>query len=791
MMADSAFDISDLPAPPKSASVDISDLPSPAAVQPSAPSRRPASISGAMRRMQEPGFVPPQTEQTYPPLSQQYLDLAKATGAQIGGMATGAGELVPGEFGRKAAAGSRQLESIVAEAERRSPGTKTASMLASMAVPFGLGGKFISSAATPLQAIGRAGAVGAGYGAISPTGEEEYLGRAKEKALPVALGTVLGATPVAVSAARKGGELVRAAREPVGAAEQLRTSATTRASEEVARQQELARIAAGKEAELSQRLREQPIKAAERAAAREQVDVSRAPEVSTREQVVADLRDRRRALERDFQQAGLTRQQAEAEIAIRESEKVAAEQSVQQLNQRLLSLPRADKETFGDALRKSIDDYVKKYNNIRQEQSGFNAMIRNAGTQNIVPAEQMHRYVQGLIDQTANPTTRRALENIKGSLEVNGFTNRKVNGSTKSIPNNLTVKQAHDVKQYLDSIINAKSITLEGLGGVALDKNILKLVKDIKREVINTTGDVYKPYKDSLTAYAKLSRPLDVIERNAKVRKLTALDPISTESKAANSEIVGAILGEANKGNKVFATLLKEFPELKDSARMYFTKQLFGKDVAPSLPEFRTFLATNEAKLKQAGLYDEFKDLRSAREAAERAVADAKGLVSNASDKAASAKEIEAALKQEVGKAERLVSKAVSRVPTAEDIAARFARTPEQTSAQVQSKLKSMLAGTTKQREAAQEVARRNQNLLVELNNPTRPVKETVSEIGKFYKDLAKDNFITPQQYEKLYDDVKKVEKAYGESSDARKELLKIFVKLGLGTVGGSLVGVL
>jgi len=770
--------------PTKKDSADpFADIPVSSAAQPTSPSRRPASISGAMRRMQEPGFVPPQTEQTYPPLSQQYLDLAKATGAQIGGMATGAGELVPGEFGRKAAAGSRQLERIVAEAERRSPGTKTASMLASMAVPFGLGGKFISSAATPLQAIGRAGAVGAGYGAISPTGEEEYLGRAKEKALPVALGTVLGATPAAVSAARKGGELVRAAREPVGAAEQLRTSATTRASEEVARQQEIARIAAGKEAELSQRLREQPIKAAERAAAREQVDVSRAPEVSTREQVVADLRDRRRALERDFQQAGLTRQQAEAEIAIRESEKVAAEQSVQQLNQRLLSLPRADKETFGDALRKSIDDYVKKYNNIRQEQSGFNAMIRNSGTQNIVPAEQMHRYVQGLIDQTANPTTRRALENIKGSLEVNGF--------TEGIPNNLTVKQAHDVKQYLDSIINAKSITLEGLGGVALDKNILKLVKDIKREVINTTGDVYKPYKDSLTAYAKLSRPLDVIERNAKVRKLTALDPISTESKATNSEIVGAILGEANKGNKVFATLLKEFPELKDSARMYFTKQLFGKDVAPSLSEFRTFLATNEAKLKQAGLYDEFKDLRSAREAAERAVADAKGLVSNASDKAASAKEIEAALKQEVGKAERLVSKAVSRVPTAEDIAARFARTPEQTSAQVQSKLKSMLAGTTKQREAAQEVSRRNQNLLVELNNPTRPVKETVSEIGKFYKDLAKDNFITPQQYEKLYDDVKRVEKAYGESSDARKELLKIFVKLGLGTVGGSLVGVL
>jgi hypothetical protein len=293
------------------------------------------------------------------------------------------------------------------------------------------------------------------------------------------------------------------------------------------------------------------------------------------------------------------------------------------------------------------------------------------------------------------------------------------------------------------------------------------------------------------TNHAKLSRPLDVIERNAKVRKLTALDPISTESKATDSEIVGAILGEANKGNRVFSTLLKEFPELKDSARMYFTKQLFGKDVAPSLSEFRTFLATNEAKLKQAGLYDEFKDLRSARETAERAVADAKGLVTDASNKATSAKEIEAALKQEVGRAERLVTKAVSRVPSAEDIAARFAKTPEQTPAQVQKKLQSMLSGTTKQREAAEEIARRNDLLIRKLNNPTRPIKETVKEIGKFYDDLAKDNFITPQQYEKLYDDVKQVEKAYGESADARKELLKAFAKLGLGAVGGSLIGVL
>jgi hypothetical protein len=761
----------------------FADIPVSSSSQSAAPSRRPASISSAMRRMQEPEFVPPKTEQTYPPLTQQYIDLAKATGAQIGGMATGAGELVPGTFGTRSAEASKQLENIIAEAERRSPGAKNLSTVLSMGVPLGAGGKFISGGKNILETIGRAGVVGGGYGAITPTGEEQYFGRIKEKALPVALGTVLGATPTAFAISKRGKELLTKAKEPRAEAEQLRGSASNRSQEEIARQETFAEQARQKEIELSKNLKQQPIKSAERETSRQKIDIEKVPEIETREKIVSDLRDRRRALERDFQQAGMTRQQAEVESSLRESQKISAEQAVQQLNQRLLSLPRADKETFGAALRKTIDDYVKKYNNIRQDQSGFNAMIRNAGTQNIVPSEQMHKYVQGLIEQTANPVTRRALENIKGSLEINGF--------TEKIPNNLTVKQAHDVKQYLDSIINSKSITLEGMGGVALDKNILKMVKDIKREIINTTGSVYKPYKEALTTYAKLSRPLDIIERNAKVRKLTSLDSVSTESKVSNSEIVGAILGEANKGNKIFSTLLKEFPELKDSARMYFTKQLFGKDVAPSLSEFRTFLSNNEAKLKQSGLYNEFKDLKSARESAEISVADAKGLISNASDKTTSAKEIEVALKEQVEKTKRLVSKAVSRIPTAEDIAKQFAKTPEKAPREVQAKLKSMISGTTKQKESAKEIVRRNQNLLVELNNPTRPIKETVSEIGKFYKKLADDGLVTPQQYEKLYDDVKKVEKAYGETNDARKELVKIFVKLGLGTVGGSIIGIL
>jgi hypothetical protein len=265
--------------PTKKDSADpFADIPVSSAAQPSAPLRRPASISGAMRRMQEPGFVPPKTEQAYPPLSQQYIDLAKATGAQIAGMATGAGELVPGEFGRQSAAGSRQLENIITEAERRSPGAKTASMVASMAVPLGLGGKFISSATTPLKAMGRAGLVGAGYGAVSPTGEEEYLGRAKSKALPVALGTVLGATPATASVAGKALDIAKTAtgKRAKSLAETLKTELGGK-TEDVIRAAQAAQIEPGKKLEAVGKAQQQlgsrePIAAARQSARENNVD---------------------------------------------------------------------------------------------------------------------------------------------------------------------------------------------------------------------------------------------------------------------------------------------------------------------------------------------------------------------------------------------------------------------------------------------------------------------------------------------------------------------------------------
>jgi len=68
-------DISDLPVPPKKASVDISDLPSPDKKEEKP--RMPSSIRGAMRRMQEPGFVPPAKQEipSWKEIGKQYGEI--------------------------------------------------------------------------------------------------------------------------------------------------------------------------------------------------------------------------------------------------------------------------------------------------------------------------------------------------------------------------------------------------------------------------------------------------------------------------------------------------------------------------------------------------------------------------------------------------------------------------------------------------------------------------------------------------------------------------------------------
>jgi hypothetical protein len=155
---------------------------------------------------------------------------------------------------------------------------------------------------------------------------------------------------------------------------------------------------------------------------------------------------------------------------------------------------------------------------------------------------------------------------------------------------------------------------------------------------------------------------LDIVERNGALSKIIEKDPISLDYKMAEAAVTGQIISKANAGNKVFQRLLEKNEGLKDSARLYFTKELFGKEAAPTEAVMRTFLKNNERPLKQLGLFDEFRDLRVAKTTAQQAVNEAKEVEKVVATQAKGAKEIAKESEQEAKRLTDLSKKASTRL---------------------------------------------------------------------------------------------------------------------------------
>ena len=177
-----AIDISDLPVPQKE---DISNLP-----VPKSSGRMPRSVSAGMRRMQAPAYQAPAAEPipTMGQLYQQYADVGRATGAELGQLATGFGELLPGSMGEASARGSQYLKGMAEQAAARTPGAGQISKALSLSVPIPGISKYLSGAKTLGQLARRGAGTGAAIGATAPTGSPEL----KEKIIPMGAGAALG-----------------------------------------------------------------------------------------------------------------------------------------------------------------------------------------------------------------------------------------------------------------------------------------------------------------------------------------------------------------------------------------------------------------------------------------------------------------------------------------------------------------------------------------------------------------------------------------------------------------------
>jgi hypothetical protein len=125
-------------------------------------------------------------------------------------------------------------------------------------------------------------------------------------------------------------------------------------------------------------------------------------------------------------------------------------------------------------------------------------------------------------------------------------------------------------------------------------------------------------YKEALGKFATLSRPLDIMERQGALKRVLDVDPLSTAERLTEAQVVGEIINKSRAGNQTFSRLLESSPQLKESGRLYFTQNLFAKGDVPTEASLKTWLVNNERPLRQLGLYDEFKNIRVAKETAQR-----------------------------------------------------------------------------------------------------------------------------------------------------------------------------
>lgn len=152
--------------------------------------KMPRSVSAGMRRMQAPGYQAPAQEQipTMGQLGQQYEDVAKATGAELGQLATGAGELLPGAAGEASARGTQYLKGVAEQAAQRTPGAGQISKALSLAAPIPGISRYLSGAKSLAQLARRGAGTGAAIGATAPTGSADI----ERKVVPIAVGAALG-----------------------------------------------------------------------------------------------------------------------------------------------------------------------------------------------------------------------------------------------------------------------------------------------------------------------------------------------------------------------------------------------------------------------------------------------------------------------------------------------------------------------------------------------------------------------------------------------------------------------
>ena len=581
----------------------------------------------------------------------------------------------------------------------------------------------------------------------------------------------------------------RLAQESTVAAEQERIAGLETAEREVMQssQEQLRRIGSAQE-----QIANREAVAAERAARRAGLPPEAMGDV--RAAALARTRDRVQSELTKAKEAGFSEAEAASHLADTEGRVARADQTVQAIEQRIMSGERMAPEQFGSMLQDAARTLLETGLAVREKLSGFGSAIRSAGEGLIVPTKSISGRIDQIIKNVRDPAIIKPLEEIKNQLS---------NGEGKKKILSLSIEQADSLRKMLNRVITTKQIQYaNGTAGDAAAA--IHHVSELKDLLVSAAGNAHKPYKAALEKFRELSRPLDIVQRKGALRKVVDVDQLSQDLLRGSAEIAGAVIRRAKEGHPVFTRLLEVDPNIRNGARAYFNRELFGRDRVPTTDRLRGFLQENEGVLRQLGLSEEFGTIANARAAGERAVEAVKLELTQAKTGLKQATAAERAQQRAVTEAERVRSAAVKRQAEAEKTAIapeKIAKEADIRAKEAETRLAKQAAGVEK--EAAKTVgeirgrmgeaqmtvekaAAREREISQSLERLSiASPKDAASEAGRIVESFSKE--LSPEQYGNLIRQIQMVDNAYGKTEQARKALLRIVAAgVTVGLLGGT-----
>ena len=527
------------------------------------------------------------------------------------------------------------------------------------------------------------------------------------------------------------------------AAEDLRGQANIIADAEAGK----ANTTAGK---IAEQLKQQPAKAAQRAEMRT-VDPAKAAaeKIAVQQKAI----ERSKAAQAAYEKAGMSTKEAQAEAARAEQAYTEAQQSADAMEKELLARPTATKEETGEIFQNTVQKYADTREAARRQQVGFDKVIANAGDKPVVNTAGIKAEIDKHLAGIKNPPLEQTLNQIK---ELVG-------------DNDLTLAQADSLRKYLDSVLQAREGSPLAVAGEA--RGIVGKVKDTLMDGLTASGEPNREaYAKALADWRRLSRPLDIVERKGALKGVIAKDPMSESYLMDQAKVVDHIISKARTGSPVFTKMLEENPELREPARRYFTQDLFGGEHMPTESGLRTWLKTNEIPLKQLGLYDDFRDIKTARATAQAALDAAKGVVSEAKQGVKTAADSERIAAEKTSSEGKLAKMAQSRAESAQK-AAGTPEKPTKAPSSVQQKITNLRTTRDRLRSFQTEV----QNAKPE---------EVAGKIRTLGKSLVNDGVIDQKQYDALLKAAGDVDKSYADKAKVQKILKTVAGVVGTGLAG-------